>query len=150
MYYSNMDEREVRLLRTRLQELHRRQRRETPPIEGIGGTSARVLGAIARAEGGAGPGAIAAELAMTSSNVAAALRELDAAGLVVRVADPEDRRRVRLLLSRAGEAAVAAHRHGRDEWFAAAIEAELDPAEQELLMRVSPLIERLARWSGGR
>jgi len=139
---------EIAELRARLQSLQRRQRRETPRIEGVGPTAARVLGAIARAadaDAPARPAAVAAELGMQRPNVASALRELETAGLVERGAVGGDARAVALRLSPAGAAAVAAHRHGRDTWFASAVEAALSPAEQAQLRAAGELIDRLAR-----
>jgi len=172
------DEEAARRLRRRLQELHRRQRRETPAIDGISRGAARVLGAIARAtervelsEGQAAgeaagtddgrlaplpgvgkrahPSTLAEELGMQRSNLATALRELEDADLIRRETDPGDRRGVLVRLSPAGEKAVALHRNGRDTWFAATIEAALTPEEQARLFAAGELLERLARFEGG-
>ena len=143
---------EIGELRARLQALHARQRRETPPIEGIARSSARVLGAIARAAQrgeAARPAAIAEELGMQRPNVASALRELETAGLTERGALDGDARAVALRLTPAGDAAVTAHRHGRDTWFAAAVEAALTPAERAELLAAGALIDRIARYRDG-
>jgi DNA-binding MarR family transcriptional regulator len=105
----------------------------------------RVLSAVTRF-GGAQPGQVGEELGMTSSNVAAALRELDAGGLIRRERDTVDSRRVRVLVTPAGEAAVAGFRTERDSWLGRAIEATLSDDEQALLVAAGRLIERLTEF----
>jgi DNA-binding MarR family transcriptional regulator len=83
---------------------------------------------------------------MTSSNVAAALRELTTAELVERARDPEDSRRVRLTATAEGETAVATLRSERDTWLGQAIDGVLDEPEQELLFAAGKLIQRLAAY----
>ncbi len=139
-------------LRARLQELHRRQRREAPTIAGVTRSAVRVLSSAARS-GQTGvparPAEVAEELGMQRSNVATALRELEDAGLIARTSAGRDGRGVDILLTEAGEAAVARHRNGRDTWLATAIEATLSPAEQAQLFAAGELIERIARYDGG-
>ena len=108
----------------------------------------RVLSVVTRF-GGAQPGQVADELGMTSSNVAAALRELDAGGLIRRERDAVDSRRVRVLVTPAGEEAVTGLRTGRDSWLGRAVEATLSAGEQRVLVEAGRLIERLAEFEGG-
>ncbi|XIF03119.1 MarR family transcriptional regulator [Serratia marcescens] len=61
-----------------------------------------LLGAIDRHGGEATPSLLAESERMRSSNLAAALRELEADGLLVRTPDAEDKRRVRVRLTPAG------------------------------------------------
>jgi DNA-binding MarR family transcriptional regulator len=89
---------------------------------------------------------VADELQMTSSNVAAALRELDAAGFIRRERDAADARRVRLFVTERAAALVAAVRSERDTWLGRAVESLLDEKEQRLLVRAGALMERLAAF----
>lgn len=83
---------------------------------------------------------------MTSSNVAAALRELEVAGLIFRQKDPGDARRVRLSVTERGSVVVADFRRERDTWFGRAVEAVLSPDEQRVLMAAGQLLQRLAEY----
>jgi DNA-binding MarR family transcriptional regulator len=142
---ATVDEVEVRRLQAQLQRLHHRLRREAPSIAGVSRSAVRVLGVIARSAGDAvQPGDIGDELHMATSNVAAALRELEAAGYVRRTRDARDRRRTNVALTAAGVDAVATHRSVRAGWLHSAIAAELTTEEQALLRAAGELIERVA------
>src|ERR1700748_761359 len=99
-----MDDDALRRFRTQMRMLGRRLRRELPPVRGVSRSAVQVLRVVARGPEasptrGAGRGPepaptdVAEKLRMTSSNVAAALRELESAGMVRRGRDPEDGRR---------------------------------------------------------
>jgi DNA-binding MarR family transcriptional regulator len=139
-----VDESEVSGLQAQLQRLQRRLRREVPSIAGLSRSAVRALGVIARSPGGAQPGEIGDELHMATSNVAAALRELETAGFVERRRDTHDRRRAFATLTPSGADAVAEHRSLRAGWLHAAITAELDAEEQEVLRAAAGLLGRLA------
>ncbi|OHX15615.1 MarR family transcriptional regulator [Chromobacterium sinusclupearum] len=102
-----------------------------------------VLGAIDRAGGDITPSELARNENMRSSNLAGALRELEAAALIVRRPDPQDGRRVRVGLSDAGRAALASNRHLRDGWLQHALDS-LAADERAVLLRAGELLERLA------
>lgn len=135
-------------LQRQLRRFDRRQRAERPQVDGVTGRAVLVLGAIARASGAAQPTDLATELEMASSNVAAALRGLEAAGYVSRVRDAGDGRRVSVTLTPAGEAAVAENRASRAEWLRRAADATLTHEEQEQLLLAGGLLERLVAWVG--
>jgi DNA-binding MarR family transcriptional regulator len=84
---------------------------------------------------------------MTSSNVAAALRELEEAELIRRQRDdPDDARRVRIFVTEPGTSAIADFRHERDTWFGQAVEATLNDDEQRTLVAAGHLLQRLAEY----
>jgi DNA-binding MarR family transcriptional regulator len=141
-----VDEEEVRRLRTQIKLLQRRLRRETFPEHGLSRTALQVLAATVRFPGTPQPRHLAEELMMTSSNVAAALRELEAAGHVRRRKDAADARRVLVLATEQGEAVVAGVRNDRDSWLGRAVETLLDPGEQRLLLAAGELMQRLAEF----
>jgi DNA-binding MarR family transcriptional regulator len=138
-------EEDVRQLRAALRSLQRRLRSERPPVLELSRPAMQVLIAIDRSPG-ASAGAVADELRMTSSNVAAGLRELTGAALVERAKDPDDSRRVRLTATATGEAAVATLRSERDTWLGRAIDEVLDEAEQQALFAAGRLVQRLAEY----
>ena len=125
--------------------LGRRLRRELPPVEGVSRSAVQVLRIVSRGPEPS-PGDVAQRLRMTSSNVAAALRELESAGLVRRVRDPQDGRRVQLLLTARGADAVSCVHAERDTWFGRAIEAVLDEEELRTLLHAGDLMQRRAEY----
>lgn len=104
---------------------------------GLGGTDVRALIALLdleRAGAPATPGALAAQLQLSSAACTALVDRLTGAGLVERGPDPDDRRRVRLL--------VTARAHEIGEGFFAdllspirAAAATLSPAEAQVVGR---------------
>jgi len=125
--------------------LGRRLRHELPPVRGVSRSAVQVLRVVSRAPKPS-PSDVAEKLRMTSSNVAAALRELESAGLVSRGRDPEDGRRVRLSITDAGAQAVSCVHAERDTWLGRATEALLSVDEQLTLLRAGELMQRLAEY----
>ncbi len=126
-----------------MKAFQRRQRRDRTLVAGLSSSSVRVLGAIARRGDGCQPGQIVEELAMTTSNVAASLRELEAAGVIRREKDGADARRVNVRLTADGETLVAENRAARDTWLGEAMDALLTADEQATLIAAGDLLERL-------
>ncbi|MCF3965368.1 MarR family winged helix-turn-helix transcriptional regulator [Streptomyces fuscigenes] len=139
-----MDDHEVRRFRTQMKLLQRRLRRESRPVYGVSRTASQVVAAVVRLGGAPGPRRIADELQMTSSNVAAALRELEEAGYVERRRDSADARRVSVGVTDRGRAVVAHVHSERDTWLGRAMEALLDEEERRVLSRAGELMERIA------
>ena len=138
-----MDDQDVRLLRAQMKLLQRRLRREALPVHGLSRTALQVVTAVVRLPEVPQPRQIAEELRMTSSNVAAALRELEAAGYVVRRKDSADARRVSVIVTEHGRSVVAGVRSERDSWLGRAMEALLTPEEQRALLAAGALMMRL-------
>jgi DNA-binding MarR family transcriptional regulator len=67
------------------------------------------------------PGVLAARLSVEASHVTRQLRQLEAAGYVQRIADPDDRRAQRVQLTEAGVAAVASIRDASRRGIAMAL-----------------------------
>lgn len=132
-------------LRAQVAALQRRIRAEAPTVEGLPRPALTVLAAVVR-HPWTTPRDVATELHMTSSNVAAALRELEAGGLVGRDRDPDDGRRVQLTATAAGERVVTELFDEREGWLGRAVAACLDDDEQRLLLRAGALMERLAAY----
>jgi DNA-binding MarR family transcriptional regulator len=141
-----MDDDEVRRFRTQMKLLQRRLRRESPPVPGASRTAVQVLGAVTRLPEGVQPGQIAREERMTSSNVAAALRELEQGGFVLRRRDEADARRVLVFVTAPGHALLAEVRGERDSWLGRAMAELLDPDERRALLAAGALMQRLAAF----
>jgi DNA-binding MarR family transcriptional regulator len=141
-----MKDQDVRRFRTQMKLLQRRLRSEVTPVPGLSRTALQVMGAVERLPAGSQPRQVAEELKMTSSNVAAALRELDEAGFILREKDPGDARRVRLSVTRRGTAVISGLRSERDTWLGRAVEAVLSAEEQRALVAAGQLLQRLAEY----
>ena len=102
-----------------------------------------VLGRLER-DGPATTSALAAAERVRPQSMAQTLSELEAAGLVDRTPDPDDRRQVHIALTERGHARLAEERALREGWLANAIETELAPEEQDVLIRAVELLRRLA------
>ncbi len=76
-------------------------------------------------------------------SMAQTVGELEAAGLVTRRPDPDDRRRALVELTPEGLAVLQADRRHRVGWLAGAIGDQLSAEEQELLKRAVELLRRL-------
>lgn len=145
-----MNEGLVQELQTHLWTLMRRTRQNAAPIEGVSRSAARVLVTVARQAGDTGvpPGQIAETLAMATSNVAAALRELEQAGYIDRRRSPEDGRRVAVALTARGLHAIDTRRALRADALRDAIDTALTPEEQAELAATIPLLGRVATAAG--
>jgi DNA-binding MarR family transcriptional regulator len=142
---TGMEHEEATLLRQQLMALHRRLRREvtTGPTTGA---DALVLGAIERSGEAASPGNLADDLLMATSNVAAALRRLEAAGLISRRKGGADARRVMVEITGDGRRVIADYRDQRDRWLSETASAALSADEQEQLRKAGELMSRLASY----
>jgi DNA-binding MarR family transcriptional regulator len=141
-----MEDHEVARFRGQMKLLQRRLRREALPVHGVSRTAWQVITAVVRLPAGARPREIAAELHMTSSNVAAALRELETAGYVLRSRDPADARQVSVSVTEQGHRVVVGVRSERDTWLGRAVETLLDQDEQRVLLAAGELMRRLAEF----
>ena len=142
MNIPNYDESAAAQLRIQLMSLVRRLRRESPQST-LSFGQIRLLAAIERLALQATPSALAKAENMQSSNLAAALRELEARELIYRQPDPLDRRKVRLSLTEAGMSELVVNRQGRDQWLTVALDS-LSPQEQALLLQCGEIMEKLA------
>jgi DNA-binding MarR family transcriptional regulator len=140
-----MEDDALRRFRAQMRMLGRRLRRELPSVRGVSRSAVQVLRVVARGPEPS-PSDVAEKLRMTSSNVAAALRELESAGLVRRGRDPEDGRRVRLSITVAGADAISCVHAERDTWLGRATAALLTADEQVMLLRAGELMQRLAEY----
>jgi DNA-binding MarR family transcriptional regulator len=145
-----MQDDEIQQFRAQMKLLQRRLRQEVPPVDGLSRTGMQILSAVGRRSGAVQPSQIADELRMTSSNVAAALRDLEVGKFIRREKDPEDARRVLLSVTDRGATVVADFQSERDTWLGKAIAAVLSDDEQRLLNASGQLMQRLAEYEPSR
>ena len=80
---------------------------------------------------------------MRPQSMAETVKELEAAGLVRRDADPSDGRKQLVALTPDGHQALKTDRSRREDWLASAIATRLNARERETLVRAIGLLERL-------
>jgi DNA-binding MarR family transcriptional regulator len=125
-------------LRVSLGQITRRIRAEVSfPL-----SQAMVLGRLRR-EGPQSISDLAAGARMRPQSMAEAVSELEAAGLVRRYPDPDDRRRRFVALTDSGRTAVDEDRAHRDTWLAQIL-ASLSESERAVLREAAPVLKRIA------
>jgi DNA-binding MarR family transcriptional regulator len=87
---------------------------------------------------------LAAAERVTTQSMGQTIRELESQSLVRRRADPADRRRMLLEVTRSGKQKLAEDRRRREGWLAQAIEDGFTEAEREALGRAVALLTKLA------
>lgn len=126
-------------LRDTVGRLVRRLRAEPgPPV-----AQQTVLSRLDR-DGPATTSELAAAERMRPQSMAQTVHDLEAAGLVSRRPDPDDRRRAFVELTPAGRELLRSTRARREGWLTGALERELDPAERTLLADALALLGRIA------
>lgn len=139
-----MSEDEIDRFRDQVKALYQRMRREQPVIDGMPRSALQVLTAADSALSPMRPGQLAAQLHMTTPNMAAALRELEAHGLITRRPDPADKRQKFVHVTEIGHRVVAENRESRHAWLRDAIERSLTERERALLFQAGEIMQRLA------
>ncbi|MGN6792168.1 MAG: MarR family winged helix-turn-helix transcriptional regulator [Streptosporangiaceae bacterium] len=91
------------------------------------------------------PSALAKLEQISPQSVGATIAALEARGLVERMPDPADGRRILLSVSQAGLQALRDKRNARTEQLAGALSSGFTARELEQLYAAAPLIERLAQ-----
>jgi DNA-binding MarR family transcriptional regulator len=125
-------------LRIVLGQLVRRLRRE----HGFPISHGAVLGRLDR-DGAQTASALAVAERVRPQSMAQTLADLEGDGLVARRPDPADRRQALVELTERGRETLREERRRRDGWLARAIETELTPDEQRVLIEAVPLLRRL-------
>lgn len=87
---------------------------------------------------------LAAAERVRPQSMAQTLNEMRSEGLIDRRPDPTDKRQILVELTESGRTLLLADRERREGWLTQAIERELSPDEQELLIDAVPLLRRLA------
>lgn len=130
-------------LRPLLLRIHRHLRSEEQ-LSGLSSAQTSLLNTIRR-HPGIGLGELAAQEHLSSPTLVIHIDKLEAAGYVERArSDPNDRRRVDLRLTEAGESALQVLRERRTNWLAARLET-LSPDEIAALAAAIEPLQRLAR-----
>jgi DNA-binding MarR family transcriptional regulator len=126
-------------LRLAVARLHRRLRQSADP-----GLTISQLSALAAIEthGPVTLGDLARLEQVQPPTITSLVGKLEAAGLVVRIIDPDDRRIHRVHVTPAGRKWLARHRTRKNAYLARRLRA-LDPADRAVLARAAELLERI-------
>jgi DNA-binding MarR family transcriptional regulator len=126
-------------LRETLGRVVRRLRAEPGPSVG----RLAVLGRLDR-DGPSSISDLAGLERMRPQSMAQIVHDLEAAGLVSRRPDPDDRRRAFIDLTAAGLDLLRVTRAGRETWLTDVLEREFDPVERAVLHDAMQLLGRIA------
>ncbi|MGZ4431645.1 MAG: MarR family winged helix-turn-helix transcriptional regulator [Gaiellales bacterium] len=119
----------------------RRRAREGWPLEPLATAQVELLRAV-RTRPGLTIGEAASELRIAPNTASTLTNQLVAVGFVRRAADPRDRRSVRLTLTPAAEARIAAWRDRRHHVLEQAL-AGMDRADGRAIVRALPALRKL-------
>ncbi len=106
-------------------------------------THGAVLGRLDR-EGSQSTVELAAAERVRPQSMGQVVAELEGGGLILRRPDEADRRRTLIEITDHGRTVLAEDRLRREGWLAEAIETDFSAAEQKVLRRAIPLLDRLA------
>lgn len=130
-------------LRMAVGSLHKVLRRQTSLISSHSMTEMETLSLIARNEA-----ILASELAtrtrITTQSMSQILKKFEEQGHITRTNSPDDKRKVHISLTPAGEKLVKQNRYERDAFLQKRIETLLTDKEVALLEKVVPILEKLA------
>jgi DNA-binding MarR family transcriptional regulator len=140
-----IDAEAITRLRTVICQLSRRLNVSTPTTE-LSPSQISVLGSIA-ARGPLGVKEIAELEGLNATMVSRIVGKLDAAGLIDRDADPQDRRAAAVKVTTSGRRALVRIRSERTRALVDAIE-RLEPTDAGLLLEALPALESLAAEFG--
>jgi len=121
-----------------------RRLRQTSGVGEMTLSQASVLSLLER-EGPATPGILATKERISPQSMGSILISLEALGLVSRTPDPTDGRSLVISLTEAGFQVVQGARRQREERLARALADHFTAEEQQVLIAVLPLLDRLAR-----
>jgi DNA-binding MarR family transcriptional regulator len=136
------DEHAARDLRVALGRIVRRLRQAHEPGE-LTLSEVSVLSRLDR-DGPATPGALATGERVRPQAMGATLAALEQRGLVARMADPDDRRRVSMSVTEAGRRLLLDRRSVSTLRMSRALAEGFSPEERSRLVEAIPLLERLA------
>jgi DNA-binding MarR family transcriptional regulator len=128
-------------LRIVIQRISRRIRSNRPE-GGVGDTQFAVLVHL-KERGPLGPSVLAGLEKVTPPSMNRTLNSLEEDGFVTRSKSPDDARKVAVDLTPAALELMAETRRLRTAWFSRHL-ADLDPGERDELLRVLPILRKLA------
>lgn len=130
-------------LRGVISDLHKRLRKQTYSADELSLTEATTLSYLYR-QGSLFPSELADINKIRKQSMSQVLNRLEELKLIRRVVSKEDKRKMAISLTAAGERMIEKTRHERDEWLAGAIRQMVSEKDVRVLMDAIPLLERIA------
>jgi DNA-binding MarR family transcriptional regulator len=130
-------------LRGAVSDMHKRLRKQAYSAGGLSITETNTLSYLFR-EGGLSPSELAEINKIRKQSMSQVLAHLEELKLIRRVVSKEDKRKVAISLTSAGEKVVEKTRYERDEWLAQAIGKRLGEKELRVLAAAIPLLRQIA------
>jgi len=90
------------------------------------------------------PSELAPMLSITTQSVSEILNKLEERKIITRTPSETDKRKTEVSLSAYGRESIEISRNDRDQWLAAAIEANLDAKEKETIKDAVAIMRKLA------
>jgi DNA-binding MarR family transcriptional regulator len=123
--------------------LHKVLRRQTSLISTYSMTELETISIISRNDA-----ILASELAVrtriTTQSMSQILKKMEEQGLIARTGSPDDKRKMHISLTPAGEKLVKQNRYERDAFLQKRIDLLLTEKEIALLEKVVPILDKLA------
>lgn len=135
------DDEAAHTVRMSVMRLYRRLRKERPD-NGLSLTNLSALGRLDR-DGPLAASALADAERIQPQSVSRVTADLERQGLIERLPDAADRRRILLRITDLGRELLAEDRRTREEWLTVAM-SSLTPAERDMLVIAARLFDRLA------
>lgn len=129
-------------LRSAVSALHKGLRKHMPSAGQYSMTEMETIGHLHRS-GTLLPSELAALTRVTNQSMSQILAKMDKTGIIKRIPDKEDGRKVLVSLTPFGKKMVEQTRYERDEWLREIIERTLSEREKERLLKLLPLLIRL-------
>ena len=130
-------------LRMAVAALHKGLRKQASYTSSYSMTELETIGFISRNND-----ILASELAsltrITTQSMSQILKKFESQGLITRTGSPDDKRKVHIALTAAGEKLVKQNRYERDAFLQKRIETLLTDKEVALLEKVVPILDKLA------
>lgn len=129
-------------LRTVVSALHKGLRKHSSSVHTYSMTEMETIGLLTRNDALL-PTELAALTRVKTQSMSQILSKMEAQGIIVRTPSTSDKRKVYISLSDHGKRIVEQTMYDRDEWLRGVIEQSLTEAEQQLLAKALPLLNKL-------
>lgn len=129
-------------LRSAVSALHKRLRKQAYSVKSYSMTEIETVGHLLRNDKLL-PTELAALARVKTQSMSQILKTMEERGIISRIPSETDKRKVYVAITSYGRDVVDKMRYERDEWLKGAIEATLTKDEQEQLVNILPIFNKL-------
>jgi DNA-binding MarR family transcriptional regulator len=130
-------------LRSTIAALHKGLRKQMSPVISYSMTEIETIGSLFRHKT-LSPTDLASMTKVKTQSMSQILRKLEEDGIINRTPSKEDKRKVSISLTAFGKKMVEKTKYERDEWLKGAIQKSLTNKEIALLVKILPVLDKLA------